>query len=62
MKYSAIVTYANGVSTGATVNAEGSKEAWAKVLELFNGGKNVQCIQVSAILTEECGGEFEEEL
>ena len=53
MKFAAIVTYSNGVSTGATVNAEGSKAAWHKVMELFNGGKNVQCIQVSAILTEE---------
>ena len=57
MKFAAIVTYSNGVSTGATVNAEGSKAAWHKVMELFNGGKNVQCIQVSAILTEECCGE-----
>lgn len=61
MKYAVIVTYVNGTSTGATLKAGSNREAWEKVLLLFNGGQNVQCIQVSAILTEECGGEFEEE-
>ena len=59
MKYAVIVTYVNGSSTGATLKARSNREAWEKVLLLFNGGQNVQGIQVSAILTEECGGEFE---
>ena len=56
MKYAVIVTYVNGTSTGATLKARSNREAWEKVLLLFNGGQNVQGIQVSAILTEECGG------
>lgn len=53
MKYAAIVTYSNGASTGATVCAEGSKEAWDKIVKLFGGGDSICNIQISAIITEE---------
>ena len=57
MKYAVIATYVNGTSTGATINAGSSREAWSKALRLSNEGQNIQSIQVSAILTEECCGE-----
>ena len=56
-----IATYINGTSTGAVINAVSDRDAWISALSLFDHGKYIQSIQVSAILTEECGGEFEEE-
>ena len=61
MKYAVIATYINGTSTGAVINAVSDRDAWISALSLFEHGKYIQSIQVSAILTEECGGEFEEE-
>ena len=61
MKYAVIETYINGTSTGAVINAVSDRDAWISALSLFDHGKYIQSIQVSAILTEECGGEFEEE-
>ncbi|MCQ4992110.1 hypothetical protein NE539_02190 [Flavonifractor plautii] len=61
MKYAVIATYINGTSTGAVINAVSDRDAWISALSLFDHGKYIQSIQVSAILTEECGGEFEEE-
>ena len=61
MKHAVIATYINGTSTGAVINAVSDRDAWISALSLFDHGKYIQSIQVSAILTEECGGEFEEE-
>ena len=61
MKYAVIATYVNGTSTGAVINAVSDRDAWVSGLSLFDHGKYIQSIQVSAVLTEECGGEFEEE-
>ena len=61
MKYAVIATYINGTSTWAVINAVSDRDAWISALSLFDHGKYIQSIQVSAILTEECGGEFEEE-
>lgn len=56
MKYSVIATYESGETTGAIVSASGNREAWAKALELFNGGFRLSGLQVSAALTEDRGG------
>ena len=61
MKYAVIATYVNGTSTGAVINAVSDRDAWISALSLFDHGKYIQSIQVSAVLTEECGGAFEEE-
>ena len=62
MKYAVIATYVNGTSTGAVINAVSNRDAWSSALSLFDHGKYIQSIQVSAILTKDRGGEFEEEL
>ena len=62
MKYAVIATYVNGTSTGAVINAVSNRDAWISALSLFDDGKYIQSIQVSAILTKDRGGEFEEEL
>lgn len=61
MRYAVIATYESGEATGAIISAAGKREAWAKALELFNGGFRLRGLQVSAALTEERGGTFEEE-
>lgn len=62
MRYAVIATYVNGTSTGAVINAVSDRDAWISALNLFDHGKYIQSIQVSAILTKDRGGEFEEEL
>lgn len=62
MRYAVIATYVNGTSTGAVINAVSDRDAWISALDLFDHGKYIQSIQVSAILTKDRGGEFEEEL
>ena len=62
MKYAVIATYVNGTSTGSVINAVSDRDAWISALDLFDHVKYIQSIQVSAILTKDRGGEFEEEL
>ena len=62
MRYAVIAPYVNGTSTGAVINAVSDRDAWISALDLFDHGKYIQSIQVSAILTKDRGGEFEEEL
>ena len=61
MKYAVIGTYVNGTAVGAVINAASNQCAWVEALKLFGYGEYIQSIQVSAILTEDCGGEFKEE-
>lgn len=56
MKYVAIATYASGESTGAVITADSHEAAWERVLELFDGGKNLRGIQMACVLTQERGG------
>lgn len=59
MKYAVIATYVNGTATGAVINATSNQCAWVETLKLFGYGEHIQSIQVSAVITEDCGGEFE---
>ncbi|WP_278941193.1 hypothetical protein [Anaerotruncus colihominis] len=61
MRYAVIATYLNGTSTGAVINAVSDRDAWISALNLFDHGKYIQSIQVSAIITEDRGGELEVE-
>lgn len=49
MKYVATMTYANGSIIGATVEADGSEEAWRKLLEVISVHqlRSVQLAEVS---------------
>lgn len=61
MRYAVIATYVNGTATGAVINATSNQCAWVEALKLFGYGEYIQSIQVSAVLAEDRGGEFEEE-
>ena len=52
MKYSVIVTYTNGTSTGAVITAESTAAAWETVFKLFNP-EYIAAVQIAAILTPE---------
>lgn len=52
LKYAATVTYATGVCTGAVIWAASQAEAWDKLLKGFDGGADVQAVQLAAILAD----------
>ena len=60
MKYAVIATYVNGTATGVVINATSNQCAWVEALKMFGYGEYIQSIQVSTVLTEDRGGEFEE--
>lgn len=60
MKYAVIATYVNGTAVGAVINAASNQCAWVEALKMFGYGEYIQSIQVSTVLTEDRGGEFEE--
>ena len=47
-------------ATGAVINATSNQCAWVEALKMFGYGEYIQSIQVSTVLTEDRGGEFEE--
>lgn len=52
-KWAAIVEYDSGEKTGAWVKASSEMEAWEKLLEVFNGGRNISSIRLAMVLTNE---------
>ena len=54
-KYAAIIEYSSWAKTGAWVVAESEVEAWAKLMEAFNCGKNISKISLEMVLTDEMG-------
>lgn len=49
MKYAAIIVYTTGENTGATVRAD----TWHKLLDAFDGGKNIRQMTLAQVLTPE---------
>lgn len=54
MKYSVIITWYSGETTGAVINADGPKAAWEKLFELFDF-RHIRGAQLAEILTVERG-------
>lgn len=54
MKYSVIVTWYSGETTGAIINADGPKAAWEKLFGLFDF-RHIRGAQLAEILTVERG-------
>lgn len=52
-KWAAVVEYDSGETAGAVVEASSEMEAWRKVLEAFNCGKNVRSVRLAMIVTSE---------
>lgn len=53
MKFTAILTYNTGETTGAAVQADSCREAWRKLLDAFDGGENIRSVTLAQVLTPE---------
>ena len=53
MKFTAILTYNTGETTGASVQADSCREAWRKLLDAFDGGENIRSVTLAQVLTPE---------
>ena len=50
-KYAAIVTYVTNEKAAVVVCADGLAEAWAMVLEEFNGGECLRSVMIARVLS-----------